>query len=132
MKDMGSNSVIKKFRSEIKGSGAVYDNLEAERKKLERDIEKLRDEIEILEVNIQNYEKKNKDIERFLAENHNTEELQRKKKHLELLCESQRKQSLYSYKTLVNAISDKAYMVFAQPMLRAKYGTIKKCENGTT
>ena len=26
LKDMGSNSVIKKFRSEIKGSGAVYDN----------------------------------------------------------------------------------------------------------
>lgn len=87
LKDMGSNSVIKKFRSEIKGSGAVYDNLEAERKKLERDIEKLRDEIEVLEVNIRNYEKKNEDIERFLAENHNTEELQRKKKHLELLCE---------------------------------------------
>lgn len=85
LKDMGSNSVIKKFRSEIKGSGAVYDNLEAERKKLERDIEKLRDEIEVLEVNIRNYEKKNEDIERFLAENHNTEELQRKKKHLELL-----------------------------------------------
>lgn len=60
LKDMGSNSVIKKFRSEIKGSGAVYDNLEAERKKLERDIEKLRDEIEVLEVNIRNYEKKKK------------------------------------------------------------------------
>lgn len=128
LKDMGSNSVIKKFRSEIKGSGAVYDNLEAERKKLERDIEKLRDEIEVLEVNIRNYEKKNEDIERFLAENHNTEELQRKKKHLELLCESQRKQSLYSYKTLVNAISDKAYMVFAQPMLRASMELLKSAK----
>lgn len=128
LKDMGSNSVIKKFRSEIKGSGAVYDNLEAERKKLERDIEKLWDEIEVLEVNIRNYEKKNEDIERFLAENHNTEELQRKKKHLELLCESQRKQSLYSYKTLVNAISDKAYMVFAQPMLRASMELLKSAK----
>ena len=128
LKDMGSNSVIKKFRSEIKGSGAVYDNLEAERKKLERDIEKLRDEIEVLEVNIRNYEKKNEDIERFLAENHNTEELQRKKKHLELLCESQRKQSLYSYKTLVNAISDKAYMVFARPMLRASMELLKSAK----
>lgn len=125
---MGSNSIIKKFRSEIKGSGAVYDNLEAERKKLERDIEKLRDEIEVLEVNIRNYEKKNEDIERFLAENHNTEELQRKKKHLELLCESQRKQSLYSYKTLVNAISDKAYMVFARPMLRASMELLKSAK----
>ena len=102
--------------------------LEAERKKLERDIEKLRDEIEVLEVNIRNYEKKNEDIERFLAENHNTEELQRKKKHLELLCESQRKQSLYSYKTLVNAISDKAYMVFAQPMLRASMELLKSAK----
>ena len=128
LKDMGSNSVIKKFRSEIKGSGAVYDNLEAERKKLERDIEKLRDEIEVLEVNIRNYEKKNEDIERFLAENHNTEELQRKKKHLELLCESQRKQSLYSYKTLVNAISDKAYMVFARSMLRASMELLKSAK----
>ena len=76
---MGSNSVIKNSGSEIWRSGAVHDNLEAERKKLERDIEKLRDEIEVLEVNIRNYEKKNEDIERFLAENHNTEELQRKK-----------------------------------------------------
>lgn len=128
VRTMGSNSVIKKFRSEIKGSGAVYDNLEAERKKLERDIEKLRDEIEVLEVNIRNYEKKNEDIERFLAENHNTEELQRKKKHLELLCESQRKQSLYSYKTLVNAISDKAYMVFARSMLRASMELLKSAK----
>lgn len=81
-----------------------------------------------MEVNIRNYEKKNEDIERFLAENHNTEELQRKKKHLELLCESQRKQSLYSYKTLVNAISDKAYMVFARPMLRASMELLKSAK----
>ena len=73
-------------------------------------------------------EKKNEDIERFLAENHNTEELQRKKKHLELLCESQRKQSLYSYKTLVNAISDKAYMVFARSMLRASMELLKSAK----
>lgn len=119
LKDMGSNGVIKKFRSKISGSGAVYDNLVAEQKRMERSIEGLKEEIATLEINIQNYEQKLQEIDRFLELNQNTEELQKKQKHLEVLCKSQKEQFLTNYKMLVNAISEKAYMVFAEPMIRA-------------
>lgn len=126
LKDMGSNSVIKKFRSKISGSGAVYDNLQEEQKKIERRIEVLKKEIDTLDINIQNYNQKYQEIELFLEQNKNTEQLQAKKKHLEELCNLQKRQGVTDYKVLVNSFSEKAFKVFSEPLIDACMKMLKE------
>ena len=128
LKDMGSNSVIRKFRSKISGSGAVYDNLREEQGKIERRIETLKNEIKTSDINIQNYEQKYQEIERFLEQNKNTEQLQAKKHHLEVLCKSQKDRSLTNYRMLVNAFSEKAFMLFSEPLIDACLQMLKETE----
>lgn len=128
LKEMGSNSVIRKFRGKISGSGAVYDNLVTEQKKLERGIENLKSDIKTLDINIQNYEKKLAEIERFLEENKNTEELQKKQSHLNALCKSQKDRCMVNYKMFVNMMSEKAYMIFAEPMIQACLEMMKEAK----
>lgn len=128
LKEMGSNSVIKKFHGKINGSGAVYDNLVSEQKMLERGIENLKREIATLDVNMQNYEKKWTEIERFLEENKNTEELQKKQSYLSMLCKSQKERCMVNYKMFVNMMSEKAYMIFAEPMIQTCLEMMKEAK----
>lgn len=125
LKDMGSNSVIRKFKSKITGSGNMYDNLDAERRKMERSIEKCKEDIKIADVNLQNLERKIEELEQQLEENKNTETLQTKNKNLQIIKNSQAKRSLAEYRILVNDFSDKAYMLFAQPMIKAGLEMVK-------
>lgn len=126
LKNMGSNSVIKKFRSKISGSGAMYDNLVEEQKKIERRIESLKKDIETLDINIRNYEQKRQEIDRFLEQNKNTEELQLRQNHLQSLCDVQKKQCMTNYKMLVNTFSEKAFMVFSEPLIDACMKMLKE------
>lgn len=126
LKNMGSNSVVKKFRSKISGSGAVYDQLSQEQKKIERQIESLKKDMETLDINIRNYERKQQEIDDFLEQNKNTEELQSRQKHLTALCQSQKQQYLTNYKMFVNVFSEKAFMSFAGPLVDACIKLLKE------
>ncbi|MCI8327163.1 MAG: AAA family ATPase [Lachnospiraceae bacterium] len=128
LKSMGSNSVIKKFRSKISGSGAVYDNLVAEQKKIERTIESLKENNKTLDINIKNYEQRQQEMDRFLEQNKSTEELQTKQKHLAALSHSQKDRSLTNYKMLVNAFSEKAFMLFSEPLIRASIKILREAK----
>lgn len=125
LKDMGANSVIRKFKGKISGSGAMYDNLETERNRLERQIERYEEDIKICDVNIQNYQKKCDEINRYLEENRNTEMMQNQYKQLRVVQNSQADRGLTNYKALVNEFSDKGYMLFAEPMMRASLEMVK-------
>lgn len=125
LKDMGSTSVIRKFKSKITGSGNMYEGLDADRKKMERSIERCREDMKIADVNLQNCEKKLRELEQQLEENKNTEALQIKNKHLRIAKNSQAERCLTEYKLLVNDFSDKAYMAFAQPMIKASLEMVK-------
>ena len=52
LKDMGSYSVISKFKKKISGSGNLYDNLESDCQQCGRKIEHCKREIENLEINL--------------------------------------------------------------------------------
>lgn len=125
LKDMGSASVIRKYKSRITGSGALYENLEKERRRMERDIEECERQAGIIEINLRNYEGKIRDVERELEENKNTELLQAKRKTLQVLGKSQAERCIADYKLLVTEYSDKAYMLFARPMVKAALAMVK-------
>lgn len=125
LKDMGSNSVIRKFKGKITGNGNMYDSLENDWKRMERDIEKYKESIEHIDVNIQNYAQKANEAERQLEENKSTEELQKRERQLRIVKNSQAERYLTNYKMLVNDFSDKAYMLFAQPLVEAGLKMVK-------
>lgn len=125
LKEMGGNSVIRKFKGKISGAGTMYDDLESERNKLEHSIEKAKSEIETIEINIENYKKKCEEINTYLEENRNTEAMQMRYKQLRIVQASQADRSITNYKMLVNDFSDKAYMLFAQPMIDTTLEMVK-------
>lgn len=125
LKDMGGNSVIRKFKDKIKGGGNIYDNLDQDRKRMEKDIEKYEDEIKNIDINISNYENKCRKIEQYLEENKNTEMLQSRYKQLQVVKRSQSERELSDYKYLVNIFSSKAFMLFAKPMIEASVEMVK-------
>lgn len=125
LKDMGSNSVIKKFKGNISGSGNMYDNLEKERNRMEREIGTAQEKIETIDINIKHYLEKIEEIEQYLEENKNTEVFQAKYKQLQVVRRNQGEKTITNYKSLVNEFSDKAYMLFAQPMIEASLKMVK-------
>ena len=76
LKDMGDNSVIKKFRKNIQGKGNIYDDYERDKTRLERDIERCQKQIESLDATISLCNKKCEEIELYLEANKDTEQLQ--------------------------------------------------------
>lgn len=125
LKDMGSASVIRKYKSRIAGSGAIYENLEKERRRMERETEECVRQIEVIDINIQNCEGKIGDLERELEENRNTELLYAKRKTLRVVENSQAQRCTANYKVLVNEYSERAYMLFARPMTEAALRLVK-------
>jgi DNA sulfur modification protein DndD len=90
---MGSNSVIRKFKSKITGDGMMYDSLENDRMRIEHMIEKEQEHVKNIDINIKNYQKKCDEIEQYLEENKSTEMLQGKLKNLQIVREEQRKRA---------------------------------------
>lgn len=125
LKEMGSNSVIKKIKGKISGEGSMYDHLERERNQLEREIERAREKIETIDINIGNASEKIAQIEKFLEEKKDTELFQTKHKHLQVVKRTQGEKTLSNYKSLVNEFSDKAYMLFARPMIEASLKMVR-------
>lgn len=125
LKDMGSGSVIKKFKGKITGTGNLYDSLDADRKRMEREIEKCKEQIQTIDINLGNYEQKCRETEQYLEDNRNTEILQAKNRQLCIVKKSQEERCINNYKMLVHDFSDKAYMLFAQPMIQAALEMVK-------
>ena len=122
---MGANSVTRKVKSKITGDGMMYDSLENDRMRIEHMIEKEQEHVKNIDINIKNYQKKCDEIEQYLEENKSTEMLQGKLKNLQIVREEQRKRANNHYKTLVSQISDKAYMMFSQPLIEACVKMVK-------
>lgn len=125
LKEMGTNSVIRRLKGKISGGGNIYDSLERERNQLEREIEKFKIQIETIEVNINNAGKKCREIEQYLEEKKSTEEMQGKYRHLLVNRRTQDENRLLHYRALVNEFSDKAYMAFAQNMIQTSLELVK-------
>lgn len=125
LKEMGSASVIRKYKSRITGSGSMYENLEKERRRMEREAEECERQSGIIDINIQNYEEKIRDTQRELEENRNAELSGVKRKALRIAGNSQAERCTANYKLLVNEYSDKAYMLFARPMTEAALRLVK-------
>ena len=125
LKEMGGNSVIRQFEKKIKGGGKIYDDLAADRNRMEREIEKCSQQIKNIDVNIANYENKCREIEQYLEENKNTEVLQAKYRQYQTVKSSQYDRVIANYKVFVNEFSDKAYMLFAKNMITASLDMVK-------
>lgn len=128
LKDMGTYSVISKFKKKITGSGNLYDNLEEEERKYERKIESCKKEIETIEINLSNYKKKCEEVQTYLEMNRSTEALQGQYRKLGIIKKSQGEHLLSEYKRLVQEYSDKVYMVFAEPMIQSSLKMVKSVE----
>ncbi len=125
LKDMGSYSVISKFKKKITGSGNLYDSLASECQKCERAIQSCQKEIRNIEVNISNYKKKCQEVQEYLEANRNTEALQKQYRDLGTLKKAQEERCASEHRMLVNEFSDKAYMAFAGPMVQAAMELVK-------
>lgn len=125
LKDMGSNSVIKKFKGKISGTGNMYDNLNKEQKRMEREITQCKEQIETIDINIRNDMERMEEIEQYLEENRNTEALQAQYRNLCIVRRTQGERSAATYKNLVNEYSDRAFMLFAAPLMEASLKMVK-------
>lgn len=125
LKEMGSNSVIRKFKSKISGSGSIYDNLEADYKRMEKKIENCREQMKTIEINVENCQRKIAEVDRYLEENKNTETMQMRYRQLGVVKNSQSQQMLAYYRSLVNQFSEKGYMMFSRPMIDAALEMVK-------
>lgn len=119
LKEMNANSVIGKFRKNITGSGAVYDEIQRDIEREERRIEKLKEKLQIIGANAATHEKKIQQIEAFLLENQNTEALQKQFSTMRTVIQSKRARARDAYGRLVQDYSVYAYMLAAEPLVDA-------------
>lgn len=119
LKDMNANSVIGKFRRKIQGSGAVSDDIRKEIDREERNIEHWIEKQKIVAVNIDNHEKKCRQIEAFLIDNQNTEAMQSRLSATRTSVQSKRDRAKDVYWSFLQDYSSKAYMLAAEPMVNA-------------
>lgn len=128
LKDMGSRSVISQMRGKIKGSGAIFDNLQRDIEKDEYTIEKLQEEISVLENNIAMEEKLAGEIDEFLSSNASTEATQKAYKEAEKMVTYLQNTLINPYKTFVNEFSNKAMSYFAEPMMQRCLYLVKQAD----
>lgn len=125
LKDMGSYSVIHKFKKKITGSGNLYDNLEAECRSCQRKTEACKKDLETIEINIINSSKKYQEVQEYLETNRNTENLQNQYRNLGIVKRSQKESWLSERKMMVREFSDKSFMLFAEPLIEASAELVK-------
>ncbi len=125
LKDMGDNSVIRKFKKNIQGKGNVYDEYEREQTRLEREVEKCQRQIESLDASISLCNKKCDEIELYLEENKNTEQLQTAYKQLQRTLRAQSERYVANYKNFISEYNSSAYRFFARPLIEASLKMVK-------
>ena len=125
LKDMGTNSVIKKLKNNIQGNGNMYDEFQRELVKTERDIDKYQRQIESLEADIRRYNKKCEEIELYLEENKDTEQLQTASRQSQKMLRAQSERYIANYKTFISEYNSNAYRIFARPLIEACLKRVK-------
>lgn len=125
LKDMGDNSVIKKFRKNIQGKGNIYDDYERDKTRLERDIERCQKQIESLDATISLCNKKCEEIELYLEANKDTEQLQQAYRQCQSVIRAQSERYLANYRTFVLEYNANAYRMFAKPLIEASLRLVK-------
>lgn len=118
LKDMGSQSVISRFKPNIKGSGKMYDDLSNEADKARHEIDDWEKSISNLDIEITNAQTKIDEIDDWLAANKNTEELQKELISCRRMADVRREQVKSSHNKLVCDFSEKAYTLLAEPLIR--------------
>ena len=125
LKDMGDNSVIKKFKKNIQGKGNVYDDYERDQTRLEREVEKCQKQIENLDASINLCNKKCEEIENYLEENKNTEQLQMEYRQTQRMLRAQGERYLANYKAFISDYNSSAFRLFAKPLIEASLKMVK-------
>lgn len=125
LKDMGTNSVIKKLKNNIQGNGNMYDEFQRELVKTERDIDKYQRQIESLEADIRRYNPKCEEIELYLEENKDTEQLQTAFRQSQKMLRAQSERYIANYKTFISEYNSNAYRIFARPLIEACLKKVK-------
>ena len=125
LKDMGDNSVIKKFKKNIQGKGNVYDDYERDQTRLEREVEKCQKQIESLDASINLCNKKCEEIENYLEENKNTEQLQMEYRQTQRMLRAQGERYLANYKAFISDYNSSAFRLFAKPLIEASLKMVK-------
>lgn len=128
LKGLNANSVLGKFRHNITGSGAVYDEIQKEISGEQRKIEQLQEKRKVLEANIQTHQKESQKIEDYLIENRSTEALQKELGALQVALRSKRERARDAYKSFMQDYSNKAFMLAAEPMIQAMQSMMKNVE----
>lgn len=125
LKDMGDNSVIKKFKKNIQGKGNVYDDYERDQIRLEREVEKCQKQIENLDASINLCNKKCEEIENYLEENKNTEQFQMEYRQTQRMLRAQGERYLANYKAFISDYNSSAFRLFAKPLIEASLKMVK-------
>lgn len=128
LKGLNANSVLGKFRRNITGSGAVYDEIQKDIAREEHKIEQLLEKMKVIGVNVQNHQKENRRIEDYLVENRNTESRQRELATMRIALRSKRERAKDAYRSFVQDYSSKAFMLAAEPLIRTMLSMMEKVE----
>ncbi len=103
----------------------MYDDYEREQTRLEREVEKLQKQMESIDANISLCNKKCDEIELYLEENKDTEQLQTAYKQSQRMLRAQGERYLANYKTFISEYSSCAYRLFARPLIEASLKMVK-------
>lgn len=128
LKGLNSNSVIGKFRKNITGSGAVYDEVQREIEREERRIEQAREKIKVIGSNIDYHKKECDRIEEFLIDNQNTEAQQKQLSTMRMALQSKRNRTKDAYRTFMQDYSNKAFMLAAEPVVQTVLSMMGKVD----
>lgn len=128
LKGLNANSVLGKFRRNITGSGAVYDEIQKDIAREEHKIEQLLEKMKVIGVNVQNHQKENRRIEDYLVENRNTESRQRELATMRIALRSKRERAKDAYRSFVQDYSSKAFMLAAEPLIRTMLSMMEEVE----
>lgn len=126
LKDMGSQSVISRFRSNITGSGSLYDDLAKELHSYEVKLENNKSEIQSKENLIVKNQKELEEEQEELLKLAGQEERIKTAKAKRMALKNATEEAERARKRLVNEFSDKAYLLFAKPLIQKSLVILKQ------
>lgn len=118
LNEMGSNSVIKTMKRNIKNDGAIYQSIQADIDRLYAQMEKITKTLPSYKVQIQNYEKMIEEKERYLEENRSTQDMQRELMRIKGRIHDKEELHRQCTKQLIQVWSEHGYQYFAMPLTK--------------
>ena len=118
LKDMGSQSVISRFKSNITGNGSLYDNLVEEVKRDETAVERLKEQKKTNGIELARYQSELEKEENRYLEVASVEAKQKAYRNLKIALKSREDRIKTANRSLVDQFSEKAYMILAKPLIQ--------------